>query len=93
MQTRTRGGQRRRWREGQAGGCKAEVPQETIRQPVGANERQMGGGVLEQPVQGKAAARQEAAVLTRGWEAEAVQQDATQQSAGENEGGRSRMGT
>jgi hypothetical protein len=34
-----------RRRGGQAGGCEAEVPQEATRQPVGAKEMQIGGGV------------------------------------------------
>jgi hypothetical protein len=46
---------------------------------------------VELPVRRMAVARLEAAALTRGREAEAVQKDATQQSAGANEGGGSRM--
>jgi hypothetical protein len=87
---RMRHDKRRRQRGGQAGGCEAEVPQDATQQPVGANERQMGGGVAG-AMQCRGALR--VAVLARGWEAEAAQQDVTQQPAGVNEGGGSRMDT
>jgi hypothetical protein len=48
---------------------------------------------VELPGQCEAALHQEAAVLTRGREAEAVQRDAMRQSAGENEGRGSRIDT
>jgi hypothetical protein len=48
---------------------------------------------VELAVGSEVAARQEAAVLTRGWEAETAWQDAKQQPAGVNEGGGLRMDT
>ena len=52
---------------------------QTRRQPARANKRRAGG---ELSARHEAVAHREAAVLMRGQEAEAVQQDATQQPAG-----------
>jgi hypothetical protein len=58
----------------EGGNATTSRTQEATRQSVGANDRQTGGGVTRR--RRKGAVHQEVAVLKRGREAEAVQQDA-----------------
>jgi hypothetical protein len=81
------------------GGGRGEDKLGDVRQSC--HERQHGNQLgqtrgkweVELPAQCEAAVHQEVAVLMRGREVEAAQRYATQQSAGANEGGGSRMDT
>jgi hypothetical protein len=58
-----------------------------MRQRGNQSGQMRGKQEVELPVQREVAERQEAALLMRGWEAEAAQQDPMRQPAGANEGG------